>query len=108
MPRARFFQQQDLKPPVDRGDRRGPHLRVVEHEQIVRADILRQIEEMAMLQAVLRAVINQQPRFLALRRRMRGDQFRRQLKFVIGGTRTGFARAGMWPGHAGQTMPTEG
>ena len=94
MPRAGLLQQQNLQPPVARRQRRGPHLRIVEHEQIVRAEILRQVVKMAMLHAVLRAVIDQQPRFLAPRRRMRRDQFRRQLELVVGRAGAGLLPVG--------------
>ena len=87
MLRAGLIQQQHLKAAIASCQRRRAHLGVVEDQKIVRAEVLREIKKMAVLHAIFRAMIDQQPRFLAAGGRMGRDQLRRQLVFVVGRAR---------------------
>jgi hypothetical protein len=64
----------------------GNHAGIVEHQHVAGSEIFRQVPELAVIQVSIGAMQDEQPRFIALRRRMLRDQLRRQIKMKISGS----------------------
>ena len=87
---AIFLEQQHFKLPAGPGIRAaqtgGNHARIVQHQHVAGAEKSRQIPELPVFDAPVRAMQNQQARFIAARRGMLRDQLRRQVKIEISGS----------------------
>ena len=87
MLRAGFIEQENFDATIRRGQRRCPHARIVEYEQVIFAQEGGKIGKMRVVGAFCRAIVDQQAGFRALRGRMRRDQVRGKLVLVGRGAR---------------------
>jgi hypothetical protein len=82
--RTGFVEEEDFEAAVGGGEGGAADFGIVEDEEVVRAEVFGEVVEVAVLNATIGAMVDEEAGFLAARRGMGGDQLGRELVFVIG------------------------